>query len=88
MKLITLILTILVLSGYANDIVNIEKSTIQKYNLEDLDRDGVIEARDKCENTPLGASIDNSGCSNVQKNVTTNTLSTTMKWTIYTAEGL
>lgn len=88
MKFITLILTILVLSGCANNLVNIEQTVIQKYNLSDLDRDGVIEARDKCSGTLLGASVDNSGCSNVQNIVTDKEQSTTMKWTIYTADGL
>jgi len=67
MKSITLALTILCVSGCANDIVDIEQTVVQKYNLADTDRDGVIEARDKCENTLLGANIDNIGCSNVKR---------------------
>lgn len=67
MKSITLALTILFVSGCANDIVDIEQTVVQKYNLADTDRDGVIEARDKCAETLLGANIDNIGCSNVKR---------------------
>lgn len=31
--------------------------------LKDLDKDGVIEIRDHCPNTPLGSQVDNVGCS-------------------------
>ncbi len=34
----------------------------QSRALSDIDHDGVIDARDKCETTPTGASISNSGC--------------------------
>ncbi len=34
----------------------------QSRALSDIDHDGVIDARDKCETTPAGASISNSGC--------------------------
>lgn len=33
--------------------------------LEDTDKDGVINARDLCENTPSGAEVDNDGCSEI-----------------------
>ncbi len=39
-----------------------EDTVIQMQNLDDYDHDGVIEARDKCEGTVLGASINNAGC--------------------------
>lgn len=32
-------------------------------NIADTDKDGVINVRDFCTNTPLGASVDNDGCS-------------------------
>lgn len=34
----------------------------QVADLADNDKDGVINARDKCENTALGAEVDNNGC--------------------------
>ncbi|MGS2721172.1 OmpA family protein [Paraglaciecola aestuariivivens] len=44
------------------DLVQPEQSVVQLYDLNDHDSDGVIEARDKCDNTVLGAAIDNVGC--------------------------
>lgn len=38
---------------------------MQQADLYDQDSDGVINARDACENTPLGAVINNDGCSDV-----------------------
>jgi len=37
-------------------------STAQLKDLRDLDRDGVIEARENCDDTLLGSTIDNVGC--------------------------
>ncbi|USD66499.1 OmpA family protein [Vibrio sp. SCSIO 43136] len=34
----------------------------QRADLHDKDNDGVINARDKCDGTPLGAKVDNVGC--------------------------
>jgi OOP family OmpA-OmpF porin len=45
----------------SNDIVSLTP-TEQLKDLNDLDRDGVIEARERCAGTVLGASIDNYGC--------------------------
>jgi OOP family OmpA-OmpF porin len=45
-----------------NSIVKMESSVEQLKNLNDYDRDGVIEAREKCADTVLGATIDNYGC--------------------------
>jgi len=67
MKAFTLIFTIALLSGCASDLVNIEQAVVQQHNLEDLDHDGVIEAREKCADTFLGANIDNYGCSSVKR---------------------
>jgi len=55
--------TTLFISACAGDrIVKLEDSVEQLKNLDDYDSDGVIEAREKCDNTVLGASIDNYGC--------------------------
>lgn len=62
-----LLLSTIILTGCANDIVDIEQRVVQKYNLEDLDHDGIIEAREKCADTFLGANIDNNGCSSVKR---------------------
>ncbi|KZN12659.1 OmpA family protein [Marinomonas sp. TW1] len=35
-----------------------------KARLADADRDGVIDARDLCPDTPIGSAIDNEGCPN------------------------
>ncbi len=45
-----------------NNIVSLESSVEQLKDLNDYDRDGVIQAREKCADTVLGASIDNNGC--------------------------
>lgn len=67
MKYHILVIAVLFLAGCTNDIVNIEQAVIQQHNLEDLDNDGVIEAREKCADTFLGANIDNYGCSSVKR---------------------
>ena len=45
-----------------NEIVTLESSVEQLKALNDYDRDGVIEDREKCADTVLGATIDNYGC--------------------------
>lgn len=40
-------------------------SRVTKQQLGDSDQDGVINARDRCPNTPQGARIDNDGCHQV-----------------------
>ncbi len=40
--------------------------TRQVYDLDDHDADGVIEERDRCKDTPLGAKVDNYGCPVIQ----------------------
>ncbi|GAC18613.1 OmpA family protein [Paraglaciecola arctica] len=58
-----LICAAMLLSACAgNSIVKLESSVEQLQDLNDHDRDGVIEARDKCAETVLGATIDNYGC--------------------------
>jgi OOP family OmpA-OmpF porin len=54
--------TILLNACAGNDIVKMESSVEQLNDLHDYDRDGVIEAREKCADTVLGATIDNNGC--------------------------
>lgn len=67
MKYFVLAISFLTLFGCANDIVDIEQTVTQQHNLEDLDADGVIEARERCADTFLGANIDNYGCSSVKR---------------------
>ncbi len=54
--------TVLITSCAQSDIIMQEDTVVQTHNLDDYDHDGVIEARDKCDGTVLGASIDNAGC--------------------------
>ena len=42
-----------------NDIVELDKPTEQKFDLTDMDQDGVITARENCAGTILGAEVDN-----------------------------
>lgn len=53
---------ILIASCAQSDIITLENPVKQLQNLDDYDRDGVIEAREKCDGTVLGATIDNYGC--------------------------
>lgn len=54
--------TLFISACAGNKIVKLEDSVEQLQDLDDHDSDGVIEAREKCDNTVLGASIDNYGC--------------------------
>jgi len=56
------ILTLVFVTSCAAPLVVIEAPIEQSKNLNDYDSDGVIEAREQCANTMLGASIDNYGC--------------------------
>ncbi len=42
-----------------------EKETVEVYDQSDLDRDGVITARDNCLESVLNAEVDNDGCGDV-----------------------
>lgn len=77
MKAFPLILLIAVGLTACVDIDSVSKAPVaaQTFDLADQDRDGVINARDLCADTPIDASIDNDGCSADGR----------MKWTIYTA---
>jgi len=62
-QIITTTLTLFLLSACAGkNIVKLDEPVEQLQNLDDYDKDGVIEAREKCDETILGASIDNYGC--------------------------
>lgn len=62
--------TIIILVGAAllaacsmRDTVDLDGvTTTQAYDLSDADRDGVIEARERCAGTAVGAQINNVGC--------------------------
>lgn len=62
LKLITTLLTTIILSACSSGLVPIDAPTKQLQNLDDYDSDGVIEAREQCADTLLGAAIDNYGC--------------------------
>ncbi|MEM6190119.1 OmpA family protein [Shewanella scandinavica] len=68
MKTITFFLSVILLAGCSmRDTVNIdEMTTTQAYDLSDKDRDGVIEARERCNDTAQGAGIDNYGCGKIK----------------------
>jgi OOP family OmpA-OmpF porin len=62
-RFLTLGLSAMVIISCADSgVVVMEAAVTQLNDLQDHDRDGVIEAREKCANTVLGASIDNYGC--------------------------
>lgn len=63
MKIMTPILVVLMLAGCTgNNVVMQEEKVEQLNNLNDHDRDGVITARDNCEQTINGSTISNEGC--------------------------
>ena len=63
MKNASLVLSFIVLSACSsNQIVSLEPTVAQLNDLRDHDRDGVIEDREQCAGTVLGATIDNYGC--------------------------
>lgn len=59
---ITASLAILLLSGCAGDITTMAQQSQQLHDLRDHDQDGVIEARERCNDTQQGAKVDNYGC--------------------------
>ena len=68
MKTITFFLSVILLAGCSmRDTVNIdEMTTTQAYDLSDKDGDGVIEARERCNDTAQGAGTDNYGCGKIK----------------------
>lgn len=65
MKKLTLILTVSMLTA-CSSIDTMNTPTLQVYDLNDYDADGVIAERDRCKDTPLGAMVDNYGCPVIQ----------------------
>ncbi|MBH0057807.1 OmpA family protein [Pseudoalteromonas sp. SWXJZ94C] len=61
MKSIMFLSAALLLSGCASDVKKYEHQ-IQSNDLFDQDRDGVINARDKCADTPIEVITNNDGC--------------------------
>lgn len=62
-KLFALMCGAVLLSACAGkNVVHLESSVVQLKDLNDFDSDGVIEARERCADTTLGAIIDNYGC--------------------------
>ncbi len=67
MKTFIIILSIILLGGCSSrDIATMDKPTNQVHDLNDLDTDGVIVARERCNDTVLGATIDNYGCGKIK----------------------
>lgn len=68
MKTLILFMSVALLAGCSmRDTVNIEEmTTTQAYDLSDKDGDGVIEARERCNDTAKGAGTDNYGCGQVK----------------------
>lgn len=68
MKNIILFIAIASLAGCSiRDTVNIETiATTQAHDLSDKDGDGVIEARERCNDTAQGAGTDNYGCGKIK----------------------
>lgn len=67
MKTFIFILSIALLGGCSShDIVTMDEPTNQIHDLNDLDTDGVIVARERCNGTILGATIDNYGCGKIR----------------------
>jgi len=63
MKKISLLASVLLLSGCSLNIIEMaEEPTQQKYDLSDPEGDGIITARDNCLDTIPGAAVDNNGC--------------------------
>lgn len=62
LQLLAAIMTVVFLTSCANEIVKNDQPIEQHYNLIDFDQDGVVKARDKCDGTVIGASINNDGC--------------------------
>ena len=68
MKTTILFLSVALLAGCSmRDTVNIEDmTTTQAYDLSDKDSDGVVEARERCNDTVKGAGTDNYGCGQIK----------------------
>lgn len=68
--LILMLASVISLAGCAvHDTVDYDQHTAQVNDLNDPDSDGVINARDKCADTLMGAEIDNYGCGDRADNI-------------------
>ncbi|SQH74006.1 OmpA family protein [Shewanella benthica] len=65
MKTFITLLAITLLSA-CSSIVTMDGNTTQIHDLNDMDQDGVIVARERCNDTVMGATIDNYGCGKVK----------------------
>lgn len=61
MRYLLILLTLALLTGCSIKTVDMAP-TVQKYDLTDDDKDGVILARDKCVQSNAGARVNNDGC--------------------------
>lgn len=67
MKALVIIISLALLGGCGSrDIVTMDSPTNQVFDLNDNDKDGVIVARERCNDTVLGANIDNYGCGQIK----------------------
>ncbi|MCG9713174.1 OmpA family protein [Shewanella insulae] len=67
MKALLIILSVALIGGCASrDIVTMDTPTNQVFDLNDKDKDGVIVARERCNDTVIGATIDNYGCGKIK----------------------
>ncbi|MBV7317156.1 OmpA family protein [Shewanella sp. NIFS-20-20] len=66
MKVILLVGMALAVSACGMRDIHTMNGTEQVNNLNDLDKDGVIEARERCNETYAGAAIDNYGCGKIK----------------------
>lgn len=63
MRLAIACFSMLLMTGCAVQTIDMaDHPSIQKNDLSDSDGDGVIDAREKCETTVVGAQVDNYGC--------------------------
>jgi len=62
MRLLT-ILCVLFLSACSTQVIDMTpEPTVQKFDLTDVEGDGVVAARDECPETYTGAQVSNNGC--------------------------
>ncbi|USH04117.1 OmpA family protein [Grimontia kaedaensis] len=66
MRFVVTAMLLAILTGCSGAIKQFPENAKQPSDLRDLDLDGVIEAREKCDGTIRGASVDNYGCSGVK----------------------
>ncbi len=65
MKIFITLLTLILLNA-CSSIVTMDGNTVQVHDLNDMDVDGVIVARERCNDTVIGATIDNYGCGKIK----------------------